>query len=140
MNLPLKPTTLVVAILLTSFPLIAQVNHALGYVGMRSARIWLSTDREDPVAVAISIPGSKAPERYFKGKTEQEQGYSCILDITDLEPGTTYNYRVFIDEPSGYASSRPYELKTQELSGHSSMKTTLRPQWREFFRAQISRE
>ena len=115
MNFPLKPTTLVVAILLTSFPLIAQVNHALGYVGMRSARIWLGTDQEDPVAVAISIPGSKAPERYFKGQTQGDQGYSCIVDITDLEPGTTYNYRVFIDEPSGYASSKPYELKTQEL-------------------------
>jgi alkaline phosphatase D len=115
MKSQLKSLIVAVTIAVFSQSLLGQVNHALGYVGMRSARIWLGTDQEDPVAVAVSIPGSKAPERYFKGQTRVELGFSCVLEVTDLEPGTTYSYRVFIDEPSGYASSKAYTLKTQEL-------------------------
>ena len=92
-----------------------QIQHALGYVGMRSARVWLSTDMEEPVAIAVSLPGSKAPERIFKSNTLARNGFSCIIDVEGLEPGTTYNYRPFIDVASGYASSRTYSLTTQEL-------------------------
>jgi alkaline phosphatase D len=93
----------------------AQIQHVLGFVGMRSARVWVSTDLEEPVAIAVSLPGSKSPERIFSGKTIAREGYSCIIDIEGLEPGTTYNYRPFIDVASGYASSRSYSLTTQEL-------------------------
>lgn len=95
----------------------AQIQHALGFVGMRSARIWVATDQEDPVAVAvaISLPGSKSPERIFRGQTTLRSGFSCIIDIEGLEPGTTYSYRPFIDVASGYASARSYTLTTQEL-------------------------
>jgi alkaline phosphatase D len=92
-----------------------QIQHALGYVGMRSARVWLSTDMEEPVAIAVSLLGSKAPERIFKSNTLARNGFSCIIDLEGLEPGTTYNYRPFIDVASGYASSRTYSLTTQEL-------------------------
>lgn len=93
----------------------AQLNHALGYVGMRSVRLWLATDQEDPVAVAVWIEGTKSPERIFKSRTNPADGYSCIIDITDLEPGTVYSYRPFIDVTSGYASSKSYSFRTQEL-------------------------
>lgn len=115
MKLYIKYLILAVAIAVIAQPLYSQVNHALGYVGMRSARIWLGTDQEDPVAVAVSVPGSKAPERFFRSTTREENGFSCTMELTDLEPGTTYTYRVFIDEPSGYASSKTYSLTTQEL-------------------------
>jgi alkaline phosphatase D len=92
-----------------------QIQHALGYVGMRSARVWLATDMEEPVAIAVSIPGSKAPEVIFKSNTLARNEFSCIIDLEGLEPGTTYNYRPFIDVASGYASSRTYTLTTQEL-------------------------
>ncbi|MFM7726883.1 MAG: alkaline phosphatase D family protein [Flavobacteriales bacterium] len=93
----------------------AQIQHALGFVGMRSARIWLATDQEEDVAIAFSLPGSKAPERIFRGRTQARQGFSCIIDVEGLEPGTTYNYRPFIDVASGYSSVRSYTLTTQEL-------------------------
>jgi alkaline phosphatase D len=100
---------------LSSFAIHCQIQHALGFVGMRSARIWVATDMEEPVAVALSVPGSKAPERIYKSQTIARNGNSCIIDIEGLEPGTTYQYRPYIDVASGYASSRSYILTTQEL-------------------------
>jgi alkaline phosphatase D len=93
----------------------AQIQHALGYVGMRSARVWVSTDMEEPVGIAVSIPGSKAPELIFNSSTSARNGFSCIIDLEGLEPGTTYNYRPYIDVASGYASARTYSFTTQEL-------------------------
>ncbi len=93
----------------------AQLQHALGFVGMRSARVWVATDMEEAVAIAVSIPGSKAPERIYKSHTIERNGFSCIIDIEGLEPGTTYQYKPFIDEASGYALARSYTLTTQEL-------------------------
>jgi alkaline phosphatase D len=94
---------------------LSQIRHALGFVGMRSARIWLATDKEATVGIAISLPGSRAPERMFKARTADRNGYSCIIDIEGLEPGTTYNYRPFIDDPSNNESFETYALTTQEL-------------------------
>jgi alkaline phosphatase D len=92
-----------------------QIQHALGFVGMRSARVWVSSDIAGPVAIAVSLPGSKAPERIFSGTTNARQGNSCIIDIEGLEPGTTYNYRPFIADAVSDEISETYILTTQEL-------------------------
>jgi len=83
--------TFILAMLCTfhSTKLIGQIQHALGFVGMRSARVWVTTHAEEHVAIAVSLPGSKSPERIFNGTTIARQGNSCIIDIEGLEPGNT---------------------------------------------------
>ncbi len=108
-------TLLLFAVQFGSHSAFAQIQHALGFVGMRSARILVASDQEEDVAIAVSLPGSKSPERIFRGRTSTHNGFSCIIDLEGLEPGTTYSYRPFIDVASGYASSRSYSLTTQEL-------------------------
>ena len=93
----------------------AQIQHALGFVGMRSARVWISTNQEESVAIAVSIPGSNSPERFFYGHTSSLIGFSCIIDLEGLEPGTTYLYRPFIDSPNASSIYTSYTLTTQEL-------------------------
>jgi alkaline phosphatase D len=109
--------TFILAMLCTfhSTKLIGQIQHALGFVGMRSARVWVTTHAEEHVAIAVSLPGSKSPERIFNGTTIARQGNSCIIDIEGLEPGTTYTYRPYIASENGDTSSLSYELTTQEL-------------------------
>ena len=108
-------TLLLISALISANEAQAQIQHALGFVGMRSARVWLATDQEEDVAVAFSLPGSKAPERIIRGRTQARQGFSCIIDVEGLEPGTTYNYRPLIDAADGNSSALSYTLTTQEL-------------------------
>jgi alkaline phosphatase D len=106
---------LLLLLLFLSTQAVSQIQHALGFVGMRSARIWVATDVEETVGIAVSLPGSKAPERIFKSTTIAKNGFSCIIDVEGLEPGTTYNYRPFIDNATGNDSEKIYNLTTQDL-------------------------
>ena len=65
----------------------AQLQTMLGFVGMRSARIWVAAPQECAIGVAVFIPGSKAPERIFTANVQQNKGNSCIVDLEGLEPG-----------------------------------------------------
>lgn len=115
MNISRLHYTLVVAFIALTVACKGQLTHTLGHVGMRSARIWVGSDQEEAVAIAVGIEGSRAPERIFRSHTIQREGFSCIIDIDGLEPGTAYYYKPFIDVASGYASTKNYTFKTQEL-------------------------
>jgi len=93
----------------------AQLQTMLGFVGMRSARIWVAAPQECSIGVAVFLPGSKSPERIFNSKTIAEKGNSCIVDLENLEPGTTYGYRVFPVENEGISENFSSTFTTQEL-------------------------
>ncbi len=93
----------------------AQMQCMMGFVGMRSARVWVSTPQQCAVGVAVFIPGSKSPERIFNSKTAAEKGNTCIVDLEGLEPGTTYGYRVFPIEDDGSGENFSSIFTTQEL-------------------------
>jgi alkaline phosphatase D len=93
----------------------AQLQTMIGFVGMRSARIWVGAPQECSIGVAVFIPGSKSPERIFHSKTVAEKGNTCIVDLEELEPGTTYGYRVFPIEDDGSGENFSSTFTTQEL-------------------------
>jgi alkaline phosphatase D len=93
----------------------AQLQTMLGFVGMRSARIWVAAPQECAIGVTVYIPGSKAPERVFTAKIQPENGNSCIVDVEGLEPGTTYGYRIYVADESSSTESITNTFTTQEL-------------------------
>ncbi len=93
----------------------AQIQTMLGFVGMRSARIWVAAPHECTIGVAVFIPGSKAPERIFSANIQQNKGNSCIVDLEGLEPGTNYGYRVYVADDHNSAEQITNAFTTQEL-------------------------
>ena len=93
----------------------AQLQTMLGFVGMRSARIWVAAPQECAIGVAVFIPGSKAPERIFTANIQQNKGNSCIVDLEGLEPGTNYGYRVYVTDDTNSAEHITNTFTTQEL-------------------------
>ena len=93
----------------------AQLQTMLGFVGMRSARVWVAAPQECSIGVAVFMPGSKAPERVFTANIQPDKGNSCIVDLEGLEPGITYGYRVYLADESNSTESITNTFTTQEL-------------------------
>lgn len=86
-----------------------------GYSAMRATTIWLQGNTDSQVTLEYwpeQQPGqrqSTAPQRLTA-----EQQYATHIDITDLQPGTRYKYRVRLDdEPQAF--SREPGFQTQPL-------------------------
>ena len=60
-----------------------------------SAKIWLRTDREASVTVTLLEDG-KEQRRKFEGNTSGINDFTSIIQISGLEPATSYSYSVFI--------------------------------------------
>lgn len=88
----------------------------LGYVEMREALIWVQTTTAAQVwveYVEADAPGAAVAKTRVE-HTRHETGYTAKCIAENLQPGKTYNYRVFID---GGEVKLPYPafFKTQPL-------------------------
>ncbi len=87
----------------------------LGHIELRSAKIWVQTEKEALVRLEIKKQHSKGSWTWAgTQKSGAESAYCLSFDISQLEPGTTYVYRLKV---GGKEVSRPYPLQftTQQL-------------------------
>jgi alkaline phosphatase D len=82
----------------------------LGYAEMREAAVWFQTDKATWVSVKYRQQGTKAWKRTEFVKAEAAKGYAHKAVLTNLTPGTTYEYQVIID---GKPKTKALTLKTQ---------------------------
>ena len=68
----------------------------LGDVTPTSAKIWLRTDREASVTVTLLEDG-KEQHRKIDGNTSGINDYTSVIQISGLEPATSYSYSISID-------------------------------------------
>lgn len=101
------------------FPLLllAQLRSGpmLGHIELRSAKIWVQTEKEVFVSLEIKKYPSKASwSRVATQKSQAASAYCITFEVPQLEPGTTYSYRIMV---GGKEVSRPYPLEftTQSL-------------------------
>ena len=69
----------------------------LGDISPTSVKIWLRTDKEASVKVRIFEEG-KEQYKKFEGKTLSSNDYTCVIQISELEPATNYTYTIYIDK------------------------------------------
>ncbi len=74
----------------------------LGDVTSDGAKIWLRTDHEANVAVVVTEDGQDQYKK-FEGMTLKLKDYIGVIQITGLEPATSYSYNISV------AGSRLFE-------------------------------
>lgn len=104
--------------LLACFPLflLAQLRSGpmLGYAEMREVAIWLQTEQEDMVHLEFRKLGGEIWQSTGRHHTEHDNQHIAKFIVGNLEPGTTYEYRIFVaDRPLN--PSKNYQFKTQPL-------------------------
>jgi alkaline phosphatase D len=86
-----------------------------GYSALRSVRIWLQASR--PAVVALEYwPKGRRTEARRTGReaVDGATDYVAQFDVDDLEPGSIYEYRVWVDDATVEASP-PWHFHTQAL-------------------------
>jgi len=82
----------------------------LGTVTDHSARFWMRTASELPVAIQVSTrPSFDNPVVSETVSTGSEREFTAVLEIARLEPRTQYHYRAMID---GKPDERVYQFRT----------------------------
>ncbi len=104
-------------LLFSPFLLWAQLQSGpmLGHIDLRSAKIWVQTEKEALVRLEIKKHLSSEPWQWVKTKKSHADNALCVtFDIGQLEPGTSYTYRLKV---GGKEVARPYPLQftTQSL-------------------------
>lgn len=87
----------------------------LGHIELRSAKIWVQTEKEALVRLEIKKHLSNTSWKWVKTEKTNANTANCVtFTIHDLEPGTTYSYRLKV---GGKEVSKPYPLQftTQSL-------------------------
>jgi len=110
-------TTLSLCLLFTPLFILAQLQSGpmLGHIELRSAKIWVQTEKEALVRLEIKKHLSKDAWQWVNTfKSKNEDALCVTFDIGGLEPGTSYTYRIKV---GGKEISRPYPLQftTQSL-------------------------
>ena len=96
-----------------------QSGPMLGTVEIKKAVVWLQTKKPAPVAIEYWSKEDSVDSRFNKqGKTTADAYNSTKLILDNLEPGTTYNYKITVNS------------KTQELAYPLSFTTQELWQWR----------
>lgn len=111
--------TVISSFALLLFPLLlcAQLRSGpmIGHVALRSAKIWVQTEEEALVRLEIKKHLSKNAWTWVATLKSRAESANCLtFDIPQLEPGTTYTYRLKV---GGKEVSKPYPLQftTQNL-------------------------
>jgi alkaline phosphatase D len=121
----MKMTAMAKFILTLAFVLaahLAQASERLtggpmpGYPAMRSARIWLQASGAADAQIEY-WPEGKPSERWKTESVEllAENDYSTHVEITDLQPGQNYEYRVLIDGQPQSTGETTLRFKTVPL-------------------------
>lgn len=69
----------------------------LGAPGDESVRVWTRTDATRDVALMLAIPGTD-PVPVAWARPRPESDYNVVLEVDGLDPATTYEYYVELDE------------------------------------------
>ena len=83
----------------------------LGHVTSRTAALWLQTDDEGRVQIEF-WPALRPSERRLSPISSLESGsdFSKRINLNGLEPGTRYQYKIFLDgEPQPTGSSNSFQ-------------------------------
>jgi alkaline phosphatase D len=91
-----------------------QSGPMLGPVTLRDVTLWLQTKSEAKVHFTYQEKGIKAlPMKTAVILTKPENAYIATVHLPNLKTGTTYEYRVFINnQPVGF--EYPLQFTTQE--------------------------
>ena len=85
-----------------------------GWVGVRSASIWLQGDGPGQAQIVYWPAGMSEERRHSPAQTlRAAQDFSTRFDITELDPGQTYEYEVLDGDSS--AADAPFRFHTQAL-------------------------
>lgn len=87
----------------------------LGYNTMREVLVWVQTEGESEVVFTYKKKDTEESISYLV-KTKLETGNTARLIAENLEPGTTYEYTVIID--NNLVSRKEGEFTTQRLWQH----------------------
>ncbi len=86
----------------------------LGHVALRGANIWVQTDTAGEVAITYWATGEEKNKHEITAKVNPKYGNTHTFNLTRLEPGTTYQYRIAIDGKK--QKNKPsYQFTTQTL-------------------------
>ncbi len=80
----------------------------LGPVTLRDVSIWLQTQGATTVSISCTPVKGGATIRSEKRKTRKEDGFTTTIHLSELEPGTTYNYTLWMDKKE---LKLPYPLR-----------------------------
>ncbi len=107
---------------LTTLLLVSQIIEAkrlvagplLGHVALRGANIWVQSPDAGDVSISYWIEGQTKQKTTIQAKVNSELGNIHTFKLTDLEPGTTYQYAFDINGRKEKVDT-PYQFTTQTL-------------------------
>lgn len=111
----MKKLALLICLALSSSPLFAQLvaGPMLGYAEMREVGIWMQTQKQTLVHVEYRQAGTQKWLNAGSTITKGETAYTARFVLGQLEPGTTYEYKVFANAKQ--FGGQTFTFKTQKL-------------------------
>lgn len=99
----------------TVAPLLAQIvaGPMLGYAEMREVGIWLQTEKAALLNLEYRVAGIEKWTNAGSLLTKAETAFTAQFKLGNLEPGTTYEYRIYAN--AKLFGKIPYSFKTQKL-------------------------
>ena len=81
----------------------------LGWVALRSAAVWVQTERPARVQLRV-VPEGRPGAAFLSAPRESREEEDCALTVVlqGLAPGTTYAYELYLD---GRRADRPWPLR-----------------------------
>jgi alkaline phosphatase D len=108
---------LLIAFLLFNYAIEAKKLAAgpmLGHVALRGANIWVQSPEQGQVSISYWPAEQTKEKTVIDAKVNTELGNIHTFKLTDLEPGTTYQYAIEINGKKEKAKT-PYQFTTQTL-------------------------
>jgi alkaline phosphatase D len=91
-----------------------QAGPMVGYSDMREVAVWIQLKQEGNVNIAYSEAGKQGPRVFTDTKScLKSEAYTATLIADQVEPGTTYEYEVWINDKK---IDLPYPLQFQTQS------------------------
>lgn len=111
----MKKLVLSLLLVLHVAPLLAQIvaGPMLGYAEMREVGIWMQTQKQTLVHLEYRAVGSTKWLNAGSTLTKSDAAYTAKFVMGNLEPGTTYEYKVFANAKQFGAQT--FTFKTQKL-------------------------
>lgn len=86
----------------------------LGHVGLRAANIWVQAPQAGELSIQYWAQDNADTKQRFTAQVDNDYGQSYTFKLNNLEPGTSYHYRLFFNgEPLNKGDT--YHLTTQTL-------------------------
>ena len=93
---------------------VLQSGPMLGPVTLRDCSIWFQTKAEATVQIAYNmVDGNKEENFSSKMVTQSEKAFTGTIHLTNLYPGTKYEYHILVDGKR-VSTTAPFVFTTQE--------------------------